>query len=93
MQKLRHNSSFDSSEIMYRADELMKNASNRYQITVKVAAQAKRCRYEEFDRDRDDDPMMKPVIRAVIQLSYELSEPGVIGDESIRPSHGSIISP
>ncbi|MGK7924779.1 MAG: DNA-directed RNA polymerase subunit omega [Spirulina sp.] len=69
---------FDSSEIMTRADELMNAASNRYRITVQVAHRAKRRRYEEFENL--DDPAMKPVIRAVIEMSDELTQPEIIGD-------------
>ncbi|WP_017304029.1 DNA-directed RNA polymerase subunit omega [Spirulina subsalsa] len=69
---------FDSSEIMTRADELMNAASNRYRITVQVANRAKRRRYEDFESM--DDPMMKPVIRAVIEMSDELTQPEIIGD-------------
>ncbi len=68
---------FDSSEIMTRADELMNAASNRYRITVQVAHRAKRRRYEEFENL--DDPAMKPVIRAVIEMSDELTQPEIIG--------------
>ncbi|MDJ0713228.1 MAG: DNA-directed RNA polymerase subunit omega [Prochloraceae cyanobacterium] len=69
---------FDSNQIMYRADELMKAASNRYKITVQVANRAKRRRYEDFDNI--EDPMMKPPIRAIIEMSDELTQPEIIGD-------------
>jgi len=75
MQK-RH--SFESSQVMYRAEELLSAASNRYRITVQVANRAKRRRYEEFDNI--DDPMMKPAIRAIIEMSDELTQPEIIGD-------------
>ena len=61
---MHRKSNFDSSQIMFRADELMNNASNRYRITVQVANRAKRRRYE--DLDNFEDPMMKPPIRAII---------------------------
>ena len=73
----KHNS-FDSSQIMYRAEELMKAASNRYRITVQVANRAKRRRYEDFENL--DDPMMKPAIRAIIEMSDELTQPEIISD-------------
>ena len=73
----KHNS-FDSSQIMYRAEELMKAASNRYRITIQVANRAKRRRYEDFENL--DDPMMKPVIRAIIEMSDELTQPEIISD-------------
>ncbi|NJL01728.1 MAG: DNA-directed RNA polymerase subunit omega [Spirulinaceae cyanobacterium RM2_2_10] len=69
---------FESSQVMHRADELMLAASNRYRITVQVANRAKRRRFEEFENL--DDPMMKPVIRAVIEMSDELTQPEIIGD-------------
>lgn len=74
----RSSLSFDSSQIMTRADELMNAASNRYRITVQVANRAKRRRYEDFEIN--EDPMMKPVIRAVIEMSDEITQPEIIGD-------------
>ncbi len=75
---MQRRSAFDSSEIMYRAEELMSAASNRYRITVQVANRAKRRRYEEMDNI--EDPMMKPAIRAIIEMSDELTQPEIIGD-------------
>jgi DNA-directed RNA polymerase subunit omega len=66
------------SQIMHRAEELIDAASNRYRITVQVANRAKRRRYEDFDNV--DDPMMKPVIRAIIEMSDELTQPEIIGE-------------
>ena len=66
------------SQIMHRAEELIGAASNRYRITVQVANRAKRRRYEDFDSL--DDPMMKPVIRAIIEMSDELTQPEIIGE-------------
>ena len=75
---MQRKSAFDSAEIMYRAEELMSAASNRYRITVQVANRAKRRRYEELDNI--DDPLMKPAIRAIIEMSDELTQPEIIGD-------------
>ena len=75
---MQRKSAFDSSEIMYRAEELMSAASNRYRITVQVANRAKRRRYEELDNI--DDAVMKPAIRAIIEMSDELTQPEIIGD-------------
>lgn len=66
------------TQIMYRTEDLIGAASNRYRITVQVANRAKRRRYEEFDSL--DDPMMKPVIRAIIEMSDELTQPEIIGE-------------
>ena len=75
---MQKRNSFNSSQIMYRSDKLMEAASNRYTITVQVASRAKRRRYEDFENI--DDPMMKPVIRAIIEMSDELTQPEIIGD-------------
>ena len=66
------------TQIMQRAEELISAASNRYRITVQVANRAKRRRYEDFDNI--DDPMMKPVLRAIIEMSDELTQPEIIGE-------------
>ena len=73
-------SKFETSQtqIMHRAEELIGAASNRYRITVQVANRAKRRRYEDFDSI--DDPTMKPVIRAIIEMSDELTQPEIIGE-------------
>ncbi|NEP08883.1 MAG: DNA-directed RNA polymerase subunit omega [Symploca sp. SIO1A3] len=69
---------FDSNQILQRSEELVSAASNRYRITVQVATRAKRRRYEDFENL--DDPLMKPVLRAIIEMSDELTQPEIIGD-------------
>ncbi|MCW5316665.1 DNA-directed RNA polymerase subunit omega [Nostoc sp. KVJ3] len=66
------------SQIMQRAEELISAASNRYRITVQVANRAKRRRYEDFENN--EDAMMKPVLRAIIEMSDELTQPEIIGE-------------
>jgi DNA-directed RNA polymerase subunit omega len=74
----RAHSHFDSIQIAYRAEELIGAASNRYKITVQVANRAKkRHRYES---DNIDDPTIKPVMRAIIEMSDELTQPEILGD-------------
>jgi DNA-directed RNA polymerase subunit omega len=68
----------ENAQLMRRAEDLINAASNRYRITVQVANRAQRRRYEEFDSI--DDPKMKPVIRAVIEMSDELTQPEIIGE-------------
>ena len=75
---MQKRNAFYPSQVMYRAEELLEAASNRYQITVQVASRAKRNRYQ--DLDNIDDPVMKPVIRAVIEMSDELTQPEIIRD-------------
>ena len=68
----------DSNQILQRSEELVSAASNRYRITVQVANRAKRRRYEDFENV--DDPLMKPVLRAIVEMSDELTQPEIIGD-------------
>lgn len=75
---LKRTSTLDTAHLMRRAEDLIDAASNRYRITVQVANRAQRRRYEEFDSY--DDPKMKPVIRAIIEMSDELTQPEIIGE-------------
>jgi DNA-directed RNA polymerase subunit omega len=66
---------FDSTYVTLKAEELIDAASNRYRITVQVASRAKkRHRYET------DDPMIKPVMRAILEMADELTQPEILGD-------------
>ncbi|MEM8806218.1 MAG: DNA-directed RNA polymerase subunit omega [Cyanobacteria bacterium P01_A01_bin.114] len=69
---------FDTTQIMRRTEDLISAASNRYRITVQVANRAQRRRFEEFDNM--DDPRMKPVLRAIVEMSDELTQPEIIGE-------------
>ncbi|MFQ3584200.1 MAG: DNA-directed RNA polymerase subunit omega [Cyanobacteriota bacterium] len=69
----------DNDELMRRVEDLINASKNRYRITVQVANRAKRRRYE--DPDDMEDGWMKPIRRAVIEMSDELTEPEIIGDE------------
>lgn len=69
---------FDPSEVVRRAEQLIGAASNRYRITVQVATRAKRRRFEEFENL--EDSTMKPPVRAIIEMSDELTQPEIIGD-------------
>jgi DNA-directed RNA polymerase subunit omega len=68
----------DSTQLNRRAEDLIREAPNRYRITVQVANRAKRRRYEDFDNM--DDHLMKPVLRAIIEMSDELTQPEIIGE-------------
>lgn len=69
----------ENSELMQRVEALIEASKNRYRITVQVANRAKRRRYE--DMDDLDDSWMKPIRRAVVEMSDELTAPEIIGDE------------
>jgi DNA-directed RNA polymerase subunit omega len=67
----------DSSQIIRRVEELIGASSNRYRITVQVANRAKLRRYEDDDYD---DRMMKPILRAIMEMSDEISQPEILSD-------------
>lgn len=75
---LKNMSPFDSQQLMRRQEDLISAASNRYRITVQVANRAQRRRFEEFEAM--DDSRMKPVLRAIIEMSDELTQPEIIGE-------------
>ncbi len=68
----------DDADLARRVEELITYSNNRYRITVQVANRAKRRRYD--DSDEVDDSLLKPVKRAVLEMSDELVEPEIIGD-------------
>ncbi len=72
----RHSS--QSNQLMRQAEELIRASSNRYRVTVQVANRAKRRRQEDFDSM--DEPTMKPVIQAVIEMWEELNQPEILAD-------------
>jgi DNA-directed RNA polymerase subunit omega len=70
--------SIPSLEVLYKTEELLDAASNRYRITVQVANKAKRKRYEGITLV--DDFKLKPVIRAILEIAEEISRPEILTD-------------
>nr|UAT97886.1 DNA-directed RNA polymerase omega chain [Ahnfeltia fastigiata] len=68
----------DSNQITYKTEELLNAASNRYKITVQVANRAKRRKYEDIDIV--DDPLVKPVVRVILEMVDEITQPEIICD-------------
>ena len=64
-------------ELAQRADSLIRNTSNRYLTTVRIAFRAKQRRFDDFDGLLDDS-MVKPVQRAIIELSDEQDQPDML---------------
>lgn len=75
MQK-RH--TFNTAQVMRRAEELIEASSNRYRITVQVANRAKKRR--RLDQDDLEEGGMKAVMQAIVEMSDELAQPEIIGD-------------
>jgi DNA-directed RNA polymerase subunit omega len=72
-------SSFDvnSKELAQRADSLIRHSSNRYLTTVRIAFRAKQRRFDDFDGLLEDS-MVKPVQRAIVELSDEQDQPDLL---------------
>ncbi|WP_218082344.1 DNA-directed RNA polymerase subunit omega [Anthocerotibacter panamensis] len=69
----------DSPELMKRTETVITSAENRYRITVQIAQRAKRSHYDP-NREEEEDGRIKPVIRAIYEMSEELLEPEIIAD-------------
>ena len=67
-----------SNEIIYKTEELIEEANNRYKITMHVAQRAKRRKYKDIDIV--DDPLVKPIIRAIIEIFDEINQSEIIID-------------
>jgi len=67
-----------NNQLMRQVEELIDASSNRYRITVQVANRAKHRRAEDFDSI--EEPTMKPVIQAVVEMWDELNQPEIIAD-------------
>lgn len=68
----------ESHQITYKTEELLYAAENRFKITVKIAERAKRRKYEDIDII--EDPLVKPVIRAILEMVDEITQPEIIGE-------------
>jgi DNA-directed RNA polymerase subunit omega len=69
----------DSAEILQRVEELIEGSSSRYRMTVQVAMRAKMKRFDDEDYD---DRAMKPVVRAIVEMSDELKNSEILPDTS-----------
>nr|ARW68655.1 putative DNA-directed RNA polymerase subunit omega [Palisada sp.] len=64
--------------INYKTEELLELAQNRYKITIQVANRAKRRKYEDIDIV--DDYINKPIVKAIIEMVDEITEPEILDD-------------
>ena len=76
--KMLKDSLLEYNEIIYKTEELLNTAKNRYKITVQIANRAKRRKYEDIDII--EDPNMKPIIRAILEMADEITQPEIIED-------------
>ena len=63
-------------QVTYKTEELLNTAQNRFKITIQIADRAKRCKYEDIEII--EDPKIKPVIRAILEMADEVTKPEII---------------
>lgn len=68
----------DAKSIIYKTEELLYTAKNRYKITIQVANRAKRRKYE--DLDIIDDAYRKPIVRAITEIVDEIKQPAIFNE-------------
>lgn len=76
--KYNHHIKKDLKSIVYKAEELLNSANNRYKITIQVANKAKRRKYE--DLDIIDDTINKPIINAIIEMVEEINQSELLNE-------------
>lgn len=64
-------------DLAKRGESLIRFSSNRYLTTVRIAYRAKQRRFDDFDGLLEDS-MVKPVQRAIIELSDEQDQPDLL---------------
>jgi len=74
---MRSSVEVNSKDLSQRADSLIRHSSNRYLTTVRIAFRAKQRRFDDFDGLLEDS-MVKPVQRAIIELSDEQDQPDLL---------------
>ena len=68
---------FDSNDLAKRGESLIRQSTNRYLTTVKIAFRAKQWRFDDFDGLLEESTV-KPVKRSIIELSDEQDQPDLL---------------
>lgn len=68
----------NSNDILYKTEELLDAASNRYKMTIQIANRAKRRRYQDIDLV--EDLRIKPISKAILEMADEISQLDIVGD-------------
>ncbi len=72
-----NNTGFDSKDLAKRGESLIRQSSNRYLTTVRIAFRAKQRRFDDFDGLLEESAV-KPVQRSIIELSDEQDQPDLL---------------
>ena len=67
----------DHQDLAKRGESLIRQSSNRYLTTVRIAFRAKQRRFDNFDGLLEESSV-KPVQRAIVELSDEQDQPDLL---------------
>gem|GEM_PF-123290 len=67
----------DHQDLAKRGESLIRQSSNRYLTTVRIAFRAKQRRFDDFDGLLEESSV-KPVQRAIVELSDEQDQPDLL---------------
>ena len=67
---ISNNSNIDANDLAKRGESLIRQSTNRYLTTVRIAFRAKQRRFDDFDGLLEES-VIKPVQRSIIELSDE----------------------
>ncbi len=74
---MQSGTNLNPKDLAQRAESLIRYSSNRYLTTVRIAYRAKQRRFDDFDGLMDES-MVKPVQRAIVELSDEQDQPDLL---------------
>ena len=67
----------DTKDLAKRGESLIRHSTNRYLTTVRIAFRAKQRRFDDFDGLLEESSI-KPVHRAIVELSDEQDQPDLL---------------
>ena len=74
---IKSGSGLKSNDLAKRGESLIRHSTNRYLTTVRIAFRAKQRRFDDFDGLLEESTV-KPVQRAIIELSDEQDQPDLL---------------
>lgn len=74
---IKSSSGLNSNDLAKRGESLIRHSTNRYLTTVRIAFRAKQRRFDDFDGLLEESTV-KPVQRAIIELSDEQDQPDLL---------------
>ena len=74
---IKSGSGINSKDLAKRGESLIRHSTNRYLTTVRIAFRAKQRRFDDFDGLLEESTV-KPVQRAIIELSDEQDQPDLL---------------